>query len=111
MITTGSYCSAHIHLGTGGKKNYYLCRFLRSSDIGRAAGGENPSTAGSADDTAAKGEILFTAGSYAEPTAKATIPAGYLARRDPIGHKLAVIRITADYLKTIGEGPGGELTF
>ena len=60
---------------------------------------------------AAKGEILFTARSYAEPTAKATIPAGYLARRDPIGHKLAVIRITADYLKTIGEGPSGEFTF
>ena len=43
-----------------------------------------------ANDTAAKGEILFTAGSYAEPTAKAFITAGYSARRSPIGHKPAV---------------------
>jgi hypothetical protein len=54
---------------------------------------------------------LFTAGSYAKAVAKAIITAGYSARRDPIGHKLAVIRITAGYLKTIGEGPDGELTF
>ena len=57
------------------------------------------------------GEILLTAGSYAEPAAKAFITAGYSARRGPIGHKPAVIRITAGYLKTIGKGLGGELTF
>ena len=28
-----------------------------------------------------------------------------------MGHKLVVIRITASYLKTVGEGPSGELTF
>jgi hypothetical protein len=71
-------------------KNYYLCRFLRALDIGRAAGGENPFTASSSDDTAAKGEILLTAGSYAEPAAKAFITADYSARRGPIGHKPAV---------------------
>jgi ABC-type multidrug transport system permease subunit len=27
----------------------------------------------------------------------------------PIGHKLTVIRITAGYIKTIGEGLGGKL--
>jgi len=58
-----------------------------------------------------KDDILLTTGSYAELAAKAFITAGYSARRRPIGHKLAVIRITAGYLKTIGEGPGGELTF
>jgi len=92
-------------------KNYYLCRFRQASDIGRAASDENPSTTGSADDTAVKGEILFTAGSYTEPIVKATITAGYSARRGPISHKPMVIRITAGYLKTIGEGPSGELTF
>ena len=80
------------------------------SDIGRAAIGENPSTTGSEDNTAAKGEILLTAGSYAEPAAKAFITAGYSARRGAIGHKPAVIRITAGYLKTVREGSGGELT-
>ena len=55
--------------------------------------------------------ILFTAGSYAEPAAKAFITTDYSARRDPTGHKPAVIRITTGYLKTVGEGPGGELTF
>jgi hypothetical protein len=58
-----------------------------------------------------KGEILFTAGSYVEPTAKTFITAGYSARRGPIGHKSTVIRITAGYIKTVGEGPGDELTF
>jgi hypothetical protein len=43
--------------------------------------------------------------------AKAFITASYLARRGLIGHKPAVIRITAGYLKTVGEGPSGELTF
>ena len=28
-----------------------------------------------------------------------------------MGHEPAVIRITASYLKTVGEGPDGELTF
>jgi hypothetical protein len=63
----------------------------RVSDIGRVAGGENPSTTGSADDTAVKGEILFTAESYTGPVVKAFINAGYSARRGPIGHKPAVI--------------------
>jgi hypothetical protein len=58
-----------------------------------------------------KPSILFTTRSYAEPVARAFITAGYLARRGPIGHKLAVICFTAGYLKTVGEGPGGELTF
>ena len=92
-------------------KNYYLCQFCWALGIGRVAGGENPSTAGSADDTAVKDEIMFTAGSYAEPAAKTFITAGYSARRGPMGHEPSVIRITAGYLKTIGEGPGGELTF
>jgi hypothetical protein len=70
--------------------------------------GGNPSTAGSADDTAVKDEILFTAGSYAELVAKTVITAGYSSRRDPTGHEPTVIRITAGYLKTVGEGPGGE---
>jgi hypothetical protein len=55
--------------------------------------------------------ILFTVGSYTEPVAKAFITTGYSARRGSIGHKPAVIRITAGYLKTVGEGPGDELTF
>ena len=52
-----------------------------------------------------KGEILFTVGSYAEPTVKACITAGYSARKGPMGHEPAVIRITAGYLKTVREGP------
>jgi hypothetical protein len=75
------------------------------------AGGGKHYTAGSAYDTVAKPGILFTVGSYAELTAKAFITASYLARRGLIGHKPAVIRITAGYLKTVGEGPSGELTF
>ena len=82
-----------------------------ASNIGPASGGDNTFTAGSANDTAVKVEIVFTAGSYAEPAAKAFITAGYSARRGPIGYKPAVIRISAGYLKTVGEGPGGELTF
>ena len=74
-------------------KNYYLYQFLRTSDIGRAAGGENPFTAGSMDNTAAKVNIVFTA--------------DYSARRGPAG-RLAVIRITAGYLETVDEGPDGE---
>jgi hypothetical protein len=62
-------------------------------------------------DTVAKSGILFTARSYAEPAAKAFIIANYLARRGPIGHKPAVIHVTAGYLKTVGEGPNDELTF
>jgi hypothetical protein len=80
-------------------------------DIGRATGGGNPSTTGSADDTASKDEIMFTAGSYAEPVAKTFIAAGYSGKMDPIGHELALIRITANYLKTVGEDSSGELTF
>ena len=80
-------------------------------DIERAAGGENLSIAGRADDMAVKGEILFTAGSYTEPAVKACITTGYSARKGPIGHEPTVIHITTSYLKTIGEGPGGELTF
>jgi hypothetical protein len=40
---------------------------------------------------------------------KVFITASYSARRGPIDHKPAVIRITAGYLKTIDEGPGVEL--
>jgi hypothetical protein len=75
------------------------------------AGGGKRCTASSAYDTVVKPDILFTTESYAKSVAKAFITAGYLARRGPIGHKLAVIRITAGYLKTVGERPGGELTF
>jgi hypothetical protein len=64
-----------------------------------------------ADDTATKDEILFTAGSYVEPAAKTFITIDYSARRDPTGHKPAVIRISTGYLKTVGKGLGGELTF
>ena len=63
------------------------------------------------DDTAAMPGILLTARSYAEPTAKMSITAGYSARRDPTGHKPVVIHMTSGYLKTIGEGPGAEYTF
>jgi hypothetical protein len=52
--------------------------------------------------------ILFTTGSYAEPVAKTFIIACYSARRDPTCQKSTVIRITAGYLKTVGEGLGGE---
>ena len=55
--------------------------------------------------------ILFTAGSYAEPAVNACITTGYSPRKGPLGHEPAVIRITAGYLKTVGEGPGGEQTF
>ena len=58
-----------------------------------------------------KGEILFNAGSYTKPAAKEFITAYYSARRRPIGHEPMVIRITAGYLKTVGEGPNDELTF
>jgi hypothetical protein len=75
------------------------------SDIGRVAGGENPSTTGSADDTAVKGEILFTAESYTGPVVKAFINAGYSARRGPIGHKPAVIRIIVGYIKLLVKVP------
>jgi hypothetical protein len=47
-----------------------------------------------------KGEILFTAWSYAELAAKVRIIIGYSARRRPIG-----------YLKTVGEDSSGQLTF
>jgi hypothetical protein len=63
------------------------------------------------DDTTAMPGTLFTAGSYAELAAKAFITASYSARRGSIGHKLAEIRITTSYLKTVGESPSGELTF
>jgi hypothetical protein len=76
--------------------------------LGRATGGENPSIVGSTDDTATKGEILLTTGSYAEPVVKVFITAGYSTRRGPISHKPVVMHITA---KVIGEGPSGELTF
>ena len=79
--------------------------------MGRAADSENTSTAGLADDTATNSEILFTIGSYAEPAMKPFITVSYSARRVPIGHKPVVIRITADYLKTVGEGPDDELPF
>jgi hypothetical protein len=79
--------------------------------IERATSGENPFTASSADDTAATVDIVFTTGSYTELLVKAFMTAGYSARRVPMGNKPTVIRITADYLKTIGEGPGSELTF
>jgi len=75
------------------------------------AGGGKRCTTSLAYDLVAKPGILFTAGSYAEPATKAFITVGYLARRGPIGHKPVVIRITAGYLKTIGEGPDSELTF
>jgi hypothetical protein len=58
------------------------------------------------DDTASKDEIMFTAGSHAEPAVKTFITAGYSGRWDPIGHEPALIRITVGYLKTIGEDPG-----
>ena len=45
--------------------------------------------------------ILLTARSYAEPTAKVTIIAGYSTRRDLTAHKPAVIHITASYLKPL----------
>jgi len=50
---------------------------------------------------------MFTTRSYAKPMVKTFITASYSAKRDPT----VVIRITAGYLKTVGEGPGGELTF
>ena len=75
------------------------------------ADGGKRCTAGSTYDTVEMTGILFTAESYAEPVVKAFITAGYSARRGSIGHKPAVIRITTGYLKTIGEGLGGELTF
>jgi hypothetical protein len=68
-------------------------------------------TGGSAYDMLEMPGISFTAGSYAEPAAKAFITAGYSAKRGSTGHKPVVIRITAGYLKTVGEGLGGELTF
>jgi hypothetical protein len=109
-FTAGSYCSTHVNLGISGKK-YYLRWFLWVSDIERATDGENTSTAGSVDDTTAMPDTLFTIGSYAELAAKTFITASYLARRGSIGHKPVVIRITTGYLKTVGESPGGELTF
>ena len=75
------------------------------------AGGGKRCTASSAYDTVAKPSILFTTRSYAEPVEKAFITTGYSPRRGSTGHKPAMIRITADYLKTVGEGPDGELTF
>jgi hypothetical protein len=75
------------------------------------AGGGKRYIASSVYDTVVKLSILFTAESYTEPLAKAFITVGYSARRGPVGHKLAVICITASYLKTVGDGPGGELTF
>ena len=75
------------------------------------AGGDKRCTAGLTYNTVVKPDNLFTAGSYAEPAAKTFITAGYSTRRGPIGHEPAVICITAGYLKTVGEGPGGELTF
>ena len=80
-------------------------------DIGRVAGGENPFIAGSADDMAAKIKILFSAGSYGGPVVKLVITVGYSARRGPAGNRPAVIHITTDYLKTVGEDPSGEYTF
>jgi hypothetical protein len=44
-FTARSYCSAHVHLGTSGKKNYHFHRFSLALDIERATGGENPFTA------------------------------------------------------------------
>ena len=55
----------------------------------------------------AKPDILFTAGSYAEPAVNVCITTGYSPRKGPLGHEPAVIRITAGYLKTVGEGSGG----
>jgi hypothetical protein len=60
------------------------------------------------DDTAAKGETAFTTGSNTEPVVKPVITFGYLARMGSYRYEPAVIRITASYLKTTGEGPGGE---
>ena len=57
---------------------------------------------------ATKGDIVFTAGSYVGLAVKAAITAGYSAREDPAGNRPAVIRITAGYLKTVGDGPGDE---
>ena len=82
-----------------------------ASEIEQAAGSGNPFTSGSANDKATKVDIVFTAGSYAKPVAKMIITTGYSARKGPMGNEPAVIHITAGYLKTIGEGPGGELTF
>ena len=82
-----------------------------SSNIERAADGGNPFTASSADDTAMKVAIVFTARSYAGPTMKLVITVGYSSRRGSHRYGPAVMCITAGYLKTIGEGPGGELTF
>ena len=75
------------------------------------ADGGKHCTARLAYDTVVKPGILFTVGSYTEPVAKAFITINYSARRGPIGHKSVVIRIITGYLKTVGEGPGGELTF
>jgi hypothetical protein len=81
------------------------------SRIRSTADGGKRYTASSTYDMEAKPGILFTAGSYVEPMAKAFIMTGYLARRRSIGYKLAVKHITAGYLKTVGEGPDDELTF
>jgi len=60
------------------------------------------------DDTAVKGETAFTAGSYARPAVKPVITAGYSAGRGSRMYEPVVIRISTSYLKTVGEGPGGE---
>jgi hypothetical protein len=79
-----------------------------ASDIERVAGGENPFTAGSADNTAVKVDVVFTAESYAGPAVKPVITSGYSNRRGPAGNGLVVIRITAGYLKIVGKGPSSE---
>ena len=60
------------------------------------------------DDMVAKVDIVFTTGLYAGQAVKPVITTSYSARRGPIGNGLAVICIIDGYLKTIGEGLGGE---
>jgi hypothetical protein len=76
--------------------------------MGRADGGENPFTVGSANDTGTKVDIVFTVGSYAGPAVKPAITAGWSAKRCPVGNGPTVICVTTGYPKTVGESPGGE---
>jgi hypothetical protein len=79
-----------------------------ASGIGEIAGSENPCTASPSYDTIEMAGTLFTVGSYAELAVKASITASYSAGRGPRGHEPAVIRISASYHITVGEGGGGE---
>jgi hypothetical protein len=80
-------------------------------DIERTADGGNPFTASSMDDMAAKVATVFTSGSHAGPVVKLIITASYSARRGSRRYGPVVMCIIAGCLKTVGEGPGSELTF